>query len=315
VIPVLEELGDDRGLARAYVTLGWRHFWAGQAAEQYRNAARALEHARRGDDRRLQAEALAGMVRALVFGRTPWRHVERFVAERVAPERERLGPRGAILGVPTLADAAVAQGRFDEARELYARARAHFERQGWRLAVMTLANQTGPAELLAGDFAAAERELRAGYNALGRIGEDGYRSMITALLAEAVLEQGRTEEALRLAEEAYELAGAAGADFSTLVVVQFVRARVASARGDHDEAIAAARNAVKLVGATDFTTAQADARRVLGEVLVAAGSAGDAADALGEALALYERKGSAALAERTRALLTRCCGAVLDTSA
>jgi len=315
VIPVLEQLGDDRGLARAYVTLGWRHFWAGRAAEQYRNAARALEHARRGDDRRLQAEALAGMVRALVFGRTPWRHVERFVAERVAPERERLGPRGAILGIPTLADAAAAQGRFGDARELYARARAHFERQGWRLAVMTLANQTGPAELLAGDFAAAERELRAGYSALGRIGEDGYRSMITALLAEAVLEQGRTEEALRLAEEAYELAGATGADFSTLVVVQFVRARVASARGDHEDAIAAARNAVKLVGATDFTTAQADARRVLGEVLVAAGSADDASEALGQALALYERKGSTALAQRTRALLARCCSAVLDTPA
>jgi hypothetical protein len=70
---------------------------------------------------------------------------------------------------------------------------------------------------------------------------------------------------------------------------------------------------VRVVGATDFTTAQADARRVLGEVLVAAGSADEAADALAEALALYERKGSTALVSRTRSLLTRCRSAVVDT--
>jgi tetratricopeptide (TPR) repeat protein len=253
------------------------------------------------------------MIRALVFGRVHWRHVERFVAERVVPERERLGPRGAVLGIPTLADAAAAQGRFDDARELYGRARAQFERQGWRLAVMTLANQTGPAELLAGDYAAAERELRSGYDALGKIGEDGYRSMITALLAEAVLEQGRADEALQLVEEARELAGATGADFSTLVAVQALRARIASARGEHTEAVRFARDAVTLVGATDFIVARADARRTLGEVLLAAGSFDDAAAVLGEALELYRRKGSTALVARTRALLTRS-GEVVDAT-
>jgi tetratricopeptide (TPR) repeat protein len=233
------------------------------------------------------------------------------VNERVVPERERLGPRGTVLGIPTLADAAAAQGRFDDARALYARARAQFERQGWRLAVMTLANQTGPAELLAGDYAAAERELRAGYEGLGKIGEDGYRSMIAALLAEAVLEQGRTDEALQLVEEARDLAGATGADFSTLLVVQALRARIASARGEHTEAVMYARDAVSLTGSTDFIVERADAHRTLGEVLIAAGSFEDARAALGEALALYRRKGSTALVARTRGLLSRS-GSVVD---
>jgi tetratricopeptide (TPR) repeat protein len=170
---------------------------------------------------------------------------------------------------------------------------------------MTIANQIGPMELLAGDFAAAERELRAGYDALGKIGEDGYRSMIAALLADAVLEQGRADEALQLVEEARELAGATGADFSTLVAVQALRARIASARGEHTEAVLFARDAVTLVGSTDFVIARADARRTLGEVLLAAGSFDDAAAALREALGLYRRKGSTALVARTRELLSR----------
>jgi class 3 adenylate cyclase/tetratricopeptide (TPR) repeat protein len=301
-IRVLSDLGDDRGLARAHITLGWGHFWEGRISQQREDAELALEHARRAHDPRAQAEALAGILRALVFGPTPWPDVERFVEERVAPERESLGPRGAILGLPTLADAAAAQGRFAEARALFAQVRAHFERHGLGLSLMTMVNQVGPAELLARDFAAAERELRAGYDALGVAGEEGYRSLIAALLADAVLEQGRLDEAIGLADEAHALAGRRG-DFSTLATAQSVRARAASARGDHSEAVRVARAAVALVEPTEYVGLRADARRTLGKILLEAERPDDAAEALAEALRLYEQKGSSVLAERTRALL------------
>jgi class 3 adenylate cyclase/tetratricopeptide (TPR) repeat protein len=309
-IAVLEELGDDRGLARAYITLGWAHFWDGRVSLERRDAERGLEHARRAGDIRAQAEALAGVIRALVFGPTPWKQVERFVEERVAPERARLGPRGAILGLPTLADAAAAQGRFDEAREIFARVRAHYEALGWRLALMTMSNQTGPAELLARDFDAAVAQLQPSYEALGKVGEGGYRARIAALLAEAVLEQGHLDEAIELATDAQALAGVNNADPSTLAVVLSVRARVASGRGDHEEATRFARDAVRTLRQMEYVGLQADTKRVLGEVLAAAGRPDEAASALSAALALYEQKGSTVLAERTRALLAHGAVAV-----
>jgi len=314
-IPVLEELGDDRGVARAYITLGWAHFWDGRVSLEHQDAERALEHARRAGDVRTQAEALAGMIRSLVFGPTPWDAVERFVEDRVAPERARLGPRGAVLGLPTLADAAAAQGRFDESRAIFAQVRAHYEALGWRLALMTLSNQTGPAELLARDFDAAVAQLRPSYEALGKVGEGGYRARIAALLAEAVLEQGRLDEAMELATDAQALAGVNNADPSTLAVVRSVRARVASARGEHEEAVRLAQEAVRTLRQMEYVGLQADTKRVLGEVLSGAGRLDDAAGALSDALALYEQKGSTVLAERTRSLLAHAAaGRATDRS-
>jgi tetratricopeptide (TPR) repeat protein len=309
-IAILGERGDDRGLARAYITLGWGHFWDGRVSLQRRDGEWALDHARRAGDIRAQAEALAGVIRALVFGPTPWKQVERFVEKEVVPERARLGPRGAILGLPTLADAAAAQGRFDEARAIFAQVRSHYETLGWRLALMTMSNQTGPAELLAGDYGAAVAELRPSYDALGKLGESGYRSRIAAMLAEAVLEQGELEEAIDLAAEAQAIAGEKSVDFSTLAVVLSVRARVASARDDHVEAARLARDAVGLMRQTEYIGLQADTRRVLGQVLAAAGHLDEVAGPLAEALALYEQKGSTVLAERTRALLAHAAVAV-----
>src|SRR3972149_11769875 len=52
----------------------------------------------------------------------------------------------------------------------------------------------------AGDGAGAERRLREGYDVLERMGERGFLSTTAGLLAQVVLDQGRIDEALRLAE-------------------------------------------------------------------------------------------------------------------
>jgi hypothetical protein len=64
-----------------------------------------------------------------------------------------------------------------------------------------------------------------------------------------------------------------------------------------------AREAVGHAGGTEFLGWHGDALVVLAEVLCLAGKPEDAASALNEAVALYERKGNVVSAARARALL------------
>src|SRR2546428_9358171 len=62
-------------------------------------------------------------------------------------------------------------------------------------------------EWLAGDPAAAERELRWGYESLGQMGAAAeVAPVLAALLAQALYAQGRDEEALRFSELSEEAA-------------------------------------------------------------------------------------------------------------
>ena len=55
-------------------------------------------------------------------------------------------------------------------------------------------------ELLAGDLANAEREVKADYELLVQMGETYFLSTMAALLARVVREQGRDDEALALSK-------------------------------------------------------------------------------------------------------------------
>src|SRR4029450_11702635 len=123
----------------------------------------------------------------------------------------------------------------------------------------------GRVERLAGDPAAAETALRAGYEALERLGEKSSRSTLEALLAEALDAQGRYGEAeeLTFASEA-----AAGADdVAAPVGWPCVRPKGLARRGERDEAERIAREAVAIADETDFLQTRADARVALAEVL------------------------------------------------
>ena len=81
------------------------------------------------------------------------------------------------------------------------------------------------------------------------------------------------------------------------------RAFVAAARDSHEEAIAHAAEAVRVADATDYLDERADLYLHLGETLIAAEQVDAAAEALREAIALADRKGSTVLADRAHALL------------
>ena len=70
-IPVLEELGDDQGLATAWLLVGDVHNWQLQNGGVMRAAERALVHARRAGAGREEAEAIFWIVASSFFGLEP----------------------------------------------------------------------------------------------------------------------------------------------------------------------------------------------------------------------------------------------------
>src|SRR5439155_12914091 len=90
------------------------------------------------------------------------------------------------------------RGAFDLARELYTRARATLQDLGESVLAASTSLESASVELLAGDPAAAERELRRDYDQLERMGANYLLATTAGLLAQAVAAQGRDAEAEEL---------------------------------------------------------------------------------------------------------------------
>jgi tetratricopeptide (TPR) repeat protein len=142
--------------------------------------------------------------------------------------------------------------------------------------------------MLAGDLTAAERELRAGYEALERLSDYGHLASFAPDLGEIVYAQGRYDEALQLSEfaESITIEGDMDAD----VRWRQLRAKALARAGRHDEAEAFATQAVRIVAATEYLGLHADTLMSLAEVRRLAGRTSEAAEAVREAIELYRRK-------------------------
>ena len=190
------------------------------------------------------------------------------------------------------------QGEFEVARAGYRRARRTLEELGWTNQAALTSLDSGPIELLAGDPAAAEAELRRDYETLDRLGERNYISTVAAVLAEAVYEQGRLDEADRFATVSAEVA--APDDVATQFLWRGVRGKLLARQGRVDEGEALVREAVRLARSTDELISPANALMDLAEVLCLDGRRQEAAEATDEAIRLYEQKGSVVAARRAR---------------
>jgi tetratricopeptide (TPR) repeat protein len=148
----------------------------------------------------------------------------------------------------------------------------------------------GMAELIAGDPYEAERRLRPACDELQEMGESGVLSTTAAVLARAVYEQGRLEDARGLTETSER--AASPDDIVSQVLWRGTRARVLAGRGDAEAAEAFARHAVTLARQTDFVNLLADALVDLAETLSLLGRGPEATEPLREAIGLYEQKGN-----------------------
>jgi hypothetical protein len=147
-------------------------------------------------------------------------------------------------------------------------------------------------ELAAGDPAAAEAVARQGYEALAQVGEQGFRSTVGCLLAEALCRQGFDAEAEQIAIAAAAMTSVD--DFVTHAASLGTRAVVEARRGDTELAERLAREAVGITAETDYFAEQARALVALADVLELAGRQNDVAATLARAAAAYDRKGATA---------------------
>jgi tetratricopeptide (TPR) repeat protein len=237
----------------------------------------------------------------MLMGPAPWDELERFVDGRLEQGRGHQGGRGGsdMRNHRPLVDAA--RGDFDAARATFGELRRMRMEHGATMYDHSVASSVAGVEILAGDLAAAERILDEAWVGLAEAGERGFRSTVGALLAGVLVRLGRLDEAEAVVAEAEGLSSED--DMYTLMTARRARTLLASARGEHEEALAHAREGLGLADRTDYLEQRSEAYAVLGEVLIAADRRAEAAEPLRRAAELAEAKGSTVLAGRARALL------------
>ena len=189
-----------------------------------------------------------------------------------------------------LAQLRAMNGEFDEARALYRRGRGLLRELGQGVSAASTGIDLARVELLAGDLAAAEREVRADYEFLERQGETYFLSTMAALLSRVVRDQGRDDEALSSLHSVEE-AAAADDDVEAQVLWRSVRAPILARAGDLAEAEALLREAVELAHESEAPVLQADTLSELAEVLRLAGRGDEARSVIGRLFAIPRQGG------------------------
>jgi tetratricopeptide (TPR) repeat protein len=293
--------GDHELQARAHLSRAWMLNWLGRVDEAIAGGKTAIDDAARAGLPAIEYEAAGMTASAMRWGATPWHEVLRFIDDRLATGGVRPGSRVGAEVRDFRPAALAALGNLELARAEFAQRRSELLERGAVMFLHRLAMDEGWVELQAGEFERAAVIFEGAWHGLSEAGEHGFRSTIGTMLAEALARLGRIDEAELLIDESGRLA--VEDDAATEVGVARARAHVAAVRGLHEEAIAFTREAIGLADATDYLEERADLYLTLGEALLAAGRAEEAADALRTATELAEQKGSIALAEHARTRL------------
>jgi ATP/maltotriose-dependent transcriptional regulator MalT len=192
------------------------------------------------------------------------------------------------------------RGDFDRARLLYRRSRASLEEFGYHLLAALTSLDSSVIEMLAGDLAAAESELRADYRRLEEMGERNYISTTAGLLADVLYRQGRYEESARFAGECEHLASPD--DVASQLLWRCVRGKLKARQGDADGAESLLSAAMGLIETSDHLDLQGTGLLDFAEIRELAGIPGDAAAFADRSARLFERKGNVVSALRARQL-------------
>jgi class 3 adenylate cyclase/tetratricopeptide (TPR) repeat protein len=291
-IRVFEAEGDEGGLAMAWRLLAWSAGTACRFGDCVAAEERAIEHARRAGDVRQERRATTAYAGATSLGPTTVDDAIRRCEDCMAATEGDRQSEGNLLAV--LGGLYAMQGEFDHARELIGRARAVLDELGLGTEAAWVGIEAWRTEMLAGNVAAAERELRRSYDVLEAYGERYTLSTVAGHLAQTLLELAAPlEEAEAMAARSRELA--TEGDISTQALWRCASGRIHARRGQLEEAETLVREGIDLLEATDFTILRVDAYLDLGEVLVAADRFAEARDAYEAARALAESKGSVVL--------------------
>lgn len=299
-IQILERVGDDEGLARAWLAMTGLRMVANQWAAAANATQSVIEHARKAGNRVLEIRAAQNLATCALYGPTP-------VDEAIPMCDEVIARSGGDRKVEAIALRSLAQmhamrGDFESARDEYRRARGMLEELGWKFLTAIGSLVSGQVEMLADDPVAAEAELRRDYEALRRLGDRNYISTVTACLAEALYRQERYDESEMFAD--FSAGIAAPDDLGTQVLWRGVSAKLLAREGELEQAERVVREAIDLGrGENDAIDHRANTLMDFAAVLRMAGKHDEAALAGAEALRLYEQKGNLVSTARARRFL------------
>ena len=294
----LRELDDDLGLSRVSYLMCDLAWTVGHTEASFEHAERAVEHARRAGIG-FEVAAALNFIAALVEGRTP---VSQAVSRCIALEREVVGHRAAELTLLGCRAALTAMaGRADEAREGMALSRAGLEELGLHEASAWMALMDAQAEMLAGNPTVAAAAARDTERITRAIGDRWFLSAALVDYAHALLAQDRVEDAAA-AVEAIDTVPAPS-DMEWLIKRHTARARLAAHRGEAEDSLTEARQAVELADRTDLIVFRADAHLVLAHVLLSADKRHEAERAAERSLELCDEKENVAAAAQVRRFL------------
>jgi class 3 adenylate cyclase/tetratricopeptide (TPR) repeat protein len=286
---VLEEAGDDLGLALYWRIVGYG-FWARCRSEEAREALeRALVYAQSADAERIAWELHTLLLSTLVLGPTPVS--EGLPRAQYALESSREGSLRQAAAVRSVAILGAYEGRVDEARQLHALGLETFRSAGLLVSAAGWSMSGSAIERRAGDPEAEERVLREGYQALTALSDRYYLPTVAIYLADAIA--NRTLDADPEVDALCDVARerTISGDLVNFVGLDAVQAQMLARRGKLDDALALGRRAVEAVDEMDFFDLRSKARLALAEVLVRAGDTDEVERLAHEVLAIYEAKG------------------------
>lgn len=294
----LAAVGDEAGEAKAHSVHALALARLGKVGACEAALDKALAAARRANDRRRSNAVLGGAPLAALWGPSPVTRASGRCLDVVRVLRITEGaPAVEAVALRCQAVLEALRGRTEAARRMIASSRHMIEELGLMQQLLEADVFSGLIDLLEGDAAAAERDLRGAYEGLRSHGLGIDAARAAAFLGRALLEQGRAAEAEALSHESEALAGD---DLEAAITWRGVRAEALAERGEHAGAVEIARTAVDIAAATDALLHHADSRLALAAALRAAGRAEEAAAEEAHAVELWEAKGATVPLERVR---------------
>jgi class 3 adenylate cyclase len=300
-IPDLEATGNDRALARAFALLTYVHWTGSRFADAAAAAERTIWHATAAGDEVTARRFLSSLAISALYGPMP-------VPQAIATCEEVLRRAEDDRKVKARAELAIGQleamrGDFERARLLYRRSRASLDELGCFFLAALTSLTSSVVEVLAGDLAAAESELRTDYGRLEEMGERNYISTTAGLLADVLYRQGRFDESAELTGVCERLASSD--DVASQFLWRCVRGKLKAQGGAFGEAESLLAAAMALIETSDQLDLQGYGLLDFCEVRELAGAPAEAASLSEQAAGLFERKGNAVAAAMARQLAGR----------
>ena len=297
-IEAFTALGDDAGLASAWRRLALSHRLECRHGPAEEASERALVHARRAGSRQEESRNVDNLCTSLLYGPAPAEAAIERCEGMLAQADDNPVLEAAVMC--SLAGLYGMRGRFEEARELIARAEVTYTELGLRLPIAGLTQITGAVELLADEAGEAERHLQRGFAILAEAGRKSFLAAQAAFVARALYAQDRFDEAFDFAT--LSRAEAASDDLASQILWRGITAQLDVRKGEGEVAEEVAREAVALAERTDDINLIGDAYLDLAEILQLRRSPEAAAEAAHRAARLYARKGNLVSERRAVAL-------------